>query len=305
MQKLIHSLALLLLVVPALASPVTKVIRITDSSGNPVGGATLAAGGTTLVAGTATTVPGKNLTTAAVLTAPLTYYDYNDGTGEYAVTYDPATAEAHFAVTASKSSVTISNPTFGLDFYADPSIIASTNANTVSLGTGQTNIINQTSSSARQGDMNTVLDARGLTSARAAKLDNADVPTSSRLASLAYTAPPTDYQQRGVPVSLPATAPAGYGGSAGGTVTLTAQNISDIAAAVMQANVDGTITHKQVLALLLAYSFNPYTRTKTTGSQSLVYQNRAGLPIATTVSGIDPLGNITGRTSVTFTNLPQ
>jgi hypothetical protein len=63
-----------------------------------------------------------------------------------------------------------------------------------------------------QAGVQAALDAQGYTAARAAYLD---VAVSSRLAAIDYTAPaafPTDYQQRGVAVTLPA-APAGYGGA--------------------------------------------------------------------------------------------
>jgi hypothetical protein len=64
-------------------------------------------------------------------------------------------------------------------------------------------------------DVQTALTNQGYTTARAGLLDNADTLVSSRLAAADYTAPaafPTDYQQRGVAVTLPA-APAGYGGA--------------------------------------------------------------------------------------------
>jgi hypothetical protein len=50
------------------------------------------------------------------------------------------------------------------------------------------------------------------------RLDNADVATSTRLATAGYTAPPTDYQQRTVAVLLPTTPPAGYGGASAATI---------------------------------------------------------------------------------------
>lgn len=53
------------------------------------------------------------------------------------------------------------------------------------------------------------------TDARGPKLDNLDVTVGSRMATFVYTAPPTDYQQRAVVVTLPSPAPAGYGGSSG------------------------------------------------------------------------------------------
>lgn len=155
-QTFAFSLATFMLTACAYAVPVTKIFRVTDGSGNPVAGATVAVGGTTLTAGTAATATGKNIDTAAALSSPsVTYYDYNDGTGEYALIYDPATAPGHFAVTVSKSGVTISNPTFAVDFYPDPSNITVGLANTVSLLAGQSTL--QTGQTSIKSDTTTLV----------------------------------------------------------------------------------------------------------------------------------------------------
>lgn len=77
-----------------------------------------------------------------------------------------------------------------------------------------------------QADVQAALTAQGYTTARAAKLDNLDINVGSRLPTTGYTAPPTDYQQRGVAVTLPDPAPAGYGGTGGGS-TLTDASIQN------------------------------------------------------------------------------
>jgi len=165
---------------------------------------------------------------------------------------------------------------------------------------------------------------------------------------------PSDYQQRGVAVTLPtlpavtvggysagqdpaalllltpanklATSSAGYvttsnpatGGITEATIwnyanrsltdkagfTLAAGEYANIAAAVLGSVIDGAVTVKQAQALNLAYNFGQYTRVKTAGAQTLTFTNRAGQTIATSVSSLDANGNPTGRTSVTFTNLP-
>jgi hypothetical protein len=58
-------------------------------------------------------------------------------------------------------------------------------------------------------------DSPNAQAAQATIASNLDATVSSRLAASAYTAPPTDYQQRGVPVTLPSPPPSGYGSTAG------------------------------------------------------------------------------------------
>jgi len=168
LRKIILIVALMCLPLTAMASNVVQVVRVYDTSGNPVSGVSFTAGGVALTAGvSATTVPGTNLDTGAALTnQTLKYYDPADGTGEYFFVYDPSSTEAHFALVASKSGATISNATTGLNFYADPSVVASTNA--------------QTAASAQQSNTQTAMIAQGYTTTRATKIDDLDATISSR-----------------------------------------------------------------------------------------------------------------------------
>jgi hypothetical protein len=86
-------------------------------------------------------------------------------------------------------------------------------------------------------DVQTALTNQGYTTGRAAKLDNADVATSTRLATAGYTAPPTDYQPRNVAVTLPTTPPTGYGGATAAaivsallTTAVTSRNLTTVTA---------------------------------------------------------------------------
>lgn len=78
-----------------------------------------------------------------------------------------------------------------------------------------------------------------LTSQRATNLDNLDAAVSTRLATSGYTAPPTDYQQRAVAVTLPASPPAGYADS---TTLGTVQTlVSAINTAIVTSQTTGAV----------------------------------------------------------------
>lgn len=116
--------------VSCFATPVTYIIHLSDSSGYPVTGATLSIGGTTLTSGTAASVNGKSLdNTTTVTAASVTYNDYVDGTGDYPITYDPASkGEAHFTLTVSKPSTAFAGGAIlGINFAADSSTLLNTN----------------------------------------------------------------------------------------------------------------------------------------------------------------------------------
>lgn len=296
MKKLLLLIpALALLPALALASPVAQVVRVTDSSGNPVTGATFTIGGAALVAGTAATVTGINIDTGAALTSPsVKYYDFGDGSGQYSFIYDAAVAQGHFNVTASKSGVTLSNPVFGVNFYSDPSVILATNANTVALGTGQTSLQTATT---------------GLASTQAAIKAKTDT----------ITAFPADYQQRGVAVTLPTTAPAGYGGS-GGSGPTAADFVTALKAApyltlpgtATTTGVGETLTYAQWQALLDAVPGGGFTATAPVkgGTASTTYYLRGAAKTAANIVSVsttayDAAGNITGRTVLTQQPFPS
>ena len=150
---------------------------------------------------------------------------------------------------------------------------------------------------------------------------------------------PTDYQQRAVAVTLPGTAPAGYGGSASDTSGVTtllaripgtvqpqtgdafarlgaptgASLAADVAAipnacaaSVLTAAVDGSITLKQALALNVAINTGKYSSAKNTGTgvvTTTYYRTDAATTLA--VSVLTPsVGSTPATRTWTFSNLP-
>ncbi len=195
-----------------------------------------------------------------------------------------------------------------------------TAANQSALLSGQATISTQTSSTARQADMTTALTAQGYTGARAAKIDGIGSDTPGVTLLLGRPAQTGDAYGLVSPLiasgkfTVPAlsNAPASTGGGGVTDASVTA----DVTAAlntfgpalvtqILHGMVDGTVTLKQALAINLAYNAAPYTRTKTATTQTLVFSNQAGLPLITSVTALDASGNPTGRTSVTFSNLPN
>ena len=254
------------------------------------------------------------------------------------------------------------------------------------LGTDSKPFLTATDTQA-QAEVVAALVAQGYTVTRSAKLDNADVATSSRMATFVYTAPPTlpgdylnagevaklafldsaissrstyaggavasvtgavgsvtasvvasnlptDYQQRAVAVTLPTTAPAGYGGSTGdtpGTTTLLAKigtpagaslaadvaavksdtgnlvtSVAGLPTAVWTYTASDGLTHQQsdalrtsILARGFSVSYNAGTRTQVT-----TYFKADGVTVlATTTVLYDTTGRAVTRTTA-FTNLP-
>lgn len=88
--------------------------------------------------------------------------------------------------------------------------------------------------------------------------DNLDAKVSTRLATSGYAAPPSDYQQRGVAVTLPSPAPSGYGGGSGGGSSVTdasvqadvgtvldARGLTQALASTLAINVDARVSSRQ------------------------------------------------------------
>ena len=159
--------------------------RVTDNSGTPVSGATIAIGSTTLATGAATSVPAaageKVLTTGAAPSAAVSLTLLDFGTGDYAILSDPAVnGELYLPLMPSKSGSTITggNALIALVASADPSNAAAAVANTAALITGQaaltagqttitgkTNLIgtnagDSANTIAAQGTVSTNLDAK-------------------------------------------------------------------------------------------------------------------------------------------------
>lgn len=141
---------------------------------------------------------------------------------------------------------------------ADPSTLASTNANTVNLGTGQGVITTQTSSAARVADMVAALTSQGYTVTRAVKIDGIGGPVASVTA----------------PVSLPTTAPTGYGFAG-----LTTTDINAVRDAIFSFPVfaDSTLTFRAATGDTWAVAAGPSTATYPDAThQNTVYQTPAG-----------------------------
>ena len=137
-KRVIATLSLCLLALPALAAPVTYPEIVQDTSGNRVAGATLAVGGTTLVADTPTTVTGQNLSTGTNITGlSVTYHDF--GNGFYSLKYDPAGTDTYFALTVSKSGSTFANSgTVDLICTVDPQNVATAATQATAAATSST-----------------------------------------------------------------------------------------------------------------------------------------------------------------------
>jgi hypothetical protein len=136
-------------------------------------------------------------------------------------------------------------------------------------------------------DVQTAMTNQGYTTVRAGLLDNADIATSTRLADADYTAPtafPTDYQQRGVAVTLPA-APAGYGGAPADVIvsallsspvtfrdvtSVTAPTVMDaLAAAVVEAaGAESVLNRAYVKLTPTGGVFRTFTLTTAPGDQA-------------------------------------
>lgn len=85
-------------------------------------------------------------------------------------------------------------------------------------------------------------------------------------------------------------------GKVGVNNQLTPVAASDIAAAVLAASADGTLSVEDVLALVNSATLGNYTRTVTGLTQTVTYHRADGTAIATTTTVLDSLGNPQTRT---------
>ena len=210
--------------------------------------------------------------------------------GGYAAAQDPATLVLDGAATSHNVALSVGSKINAAGSGGDP--LANAVPGAYGAGTAGAAI-------------GTYLTGNAFTRMGAPTLASIAADINSRLPTSGYTAPtnPTDYQQRGVAVTLPALPNVTVGGYATG---------QDPATLILAAVVDGGFTMKQMQTLSVAVISGNYTETRNTVAKTItvVYYRPASPGNTTTILATlvtnysDTALTIPTTRTVTFTNLP-
>lgn len=132
---------------PVQAAIVGYSVRVVDTTGAPVTGATVVVNGATLTSGTvSSSVTAYSIAPTPVLQTgvSVSYIDWStigsgDSTGDYTIFYDSTTkGELHLVISVAKAGVSLLQSTFAVDTIGDTNVIAGAAANATTAATAAT-----------------------------------------------------------------------------------------------------------------------------------------------------------------------